>query len=159
MRIKSGKNDLLSTAEYWCAESGYEYVPPSQPVLQEIMAFSRNAKSRILKKIKLFDDVVFGFTALNDGEIGKYIAGTHLGRPLIMIAHDLDTTADQEGVSIRCAVWTTIAHELAHAIEERLELDHDEDRAEDFARQLWDNKSIDMDIFYTTTSRAEDFGI
>jgi len=101
-------------------------------------------REKLLPQLRLFKNFTVFYAAPHSlgGKLGRYSNGT-VSEPVIV----LDTEAirgacEKYDLPVELGVETTIAHELAHAIQEAEGLEDDEEQAEEFARQWHYNRTV-----------------
>jgi len=91
-------------------------------------------KSRILPEFGDIKTITTSYILDNDDDtLARYINGTKSDAHFVIDVPNLKEAIKQYPVDPKTAVESTLVHELAHAIQDILEADMDEDEAEDFA--------------------------
>lgn len=128
---------------YWY----YEYDPGVDQKLKSFVeAYVDELKSGLFPRIGFLEDMRVAFVKLPDDTIAMYINGTE---PYVVIALDMQRTKQAleeigDLSSLEYHLKVSIVHELAHAIQEGVDLEFDEDEAESFARFYVNFGTIDV---------------
>lgn len=95
---------------------------------------------QLVEKISshIWSDTKISFTVgfvqgLDESMLGKYVDGTSSHPMVVLDPRNIQYACANYRVSLETAIETTIMHELAHAMEEKYEFEHDENVAEEFA--------------------------
>lgn len=70
--------------------------------------------------------------------LGKYVHGSKEQAVILVSLRACERASKKYDVDLYTSVYTTILHELAHAIQEVRGLPFDEEQAENFAKTCWD---------------------
>lgn len=102
-----------------------------------------NLKKKILSKIKIIKDFKIVFGKAKQNGIALYINGSYTWKPIIL----LDLKEHEKGckkydLDILEEIEISILHELAHAIQDKLDIEFREEEAEDFALAYSEHRFI-----------------
>jgi hypothetical protein len=75
----------------------------------------------------------------NIRHLGKYVHGSKEKAVILVSVRACERASKKYDVDLYTSVFTTILHELAHAIQEVRGLPFDEEQAERFARTCWES--------------------
>ena len=133
--------------------SQHDYNPywdydPDEDIEDDLKAFVidyiDNIKADIFPEVGFLEDIRVAFVKLENDEIAKYIDGTE---PYVVMVIDINKIKSileemHEYEILEDHIKVTIVHELAHAIQQGMDLYYDEEEAEDFARNYVDYNEI-----------------
>jgi hypothetical protein len=105
-----------------------------------VEAYISELRSKLFPRIGFLEDMRVAFVKLPDNAVAMYINGTE---PYVVIAVDIQKTVREVGKLndasfLESHIKVSIVHELAHAIQEGMDLEFDEGEAEGFARAYVD---------------------
>ena len=142
--------NFKSWLEYDYPSRSHDYDPgwdyevdeePSRQLVQRIERIVQEIKKELLPQLRIFRDFSVSYVK-GLGELGKYANGT-VSHPIVMLDLDeIQASCKRYDVQCEVGIETTIVHELAHAIEEAMDLEPNEKRAEEFARRWHYNREI-----------------
>lgn len=93
---------------------------------------------------------------LDSGEsVGMYISGTASSPVIAIDPYSLKEASVEHGLNLQDQVKATIAHEIAHSIEESWELCSDEELAEDFAMGYVETGVFDWEMINSSGLEIE----
>jgi hypothetical protein len=139
----SGSDEVvfLERSHDYSPDWDYSVLEQSTETSQRIESLARNMKEQIkaniLPELALFGDYEIHF--VEEGDLGedamaRYVNGTYSYPVIVIDAEALTSSCLKYDVPLEVGVATTILHELAHARQDALGEEMDEEEAEDFAR-------------------------
>jgi uncharacterized protein YlbG (UPF0298 family) len=126
---------------YW----DYEHDPDVEEGIKEFVhSYIESLKSSLFPEIGFLENMKAAFVKLNEGEIAAYISGSEPYVVIVVDVNRIKEVLEEIGDShyLERHLEVTIVHELAHAIQEGVNIELDEDEAEDFARAYVDQGHI-----------------
>ena len=108
-----------------------------QEITQEII---KNISSNLLPILNIPNINVHFVENIN--RLGKYISGTSSKPVIVLDLKEIQDGMEKYNVDIRTAIETTIVHELGHAMQEKLGISPNEQKAEELAYNWYYNKKI-----------------
>jgi len=122
----------------------YEVDPiPDQKLVQIAEDAMKEINTRIIPQIGIGVCKAAYIKGTNKKELARYISGTEPNPVFVVDLQIIKDTAEEcardydcnPEMEIMIGIRSTLFHELGHAIQEYLELEYDEDEAEEFARE------------------------
>ena len=131
MDRKSVKRNLV---KYMGLDFNYNLTNSSKKEKELVKNIKSRLKAKLLPRINIFKDFKILFGQVEKEGLGTYIYGSSCWKPTFII--DLDNTiryGQKFNLNYELIMETTILHELAHAIQDKFDMELDEIEAEDFA--------------------------
>lgn len=126
-------------------DPSWDYPPDEDPDprLKGIAEELRRELTRdLLPRLGVFAGFDVYFARSLGGGLGRYADGT-VSRPVVVLCLPaIRAACDEYGLDDRLGVETTLAHELAHAVQESQGRRYDEREAEAFARAWWERREV-----------------
>lgn len=100
---------------------------------------------KLLPQLGMFDCFDLYFAApgvLGENILGRYLRGSWQRPTMFIDLHCCRQVATEKGLKRSFVIYTTILHELDHAVQEALGLPFDEDEAEEFAILYCESGSV-----------------
>lgn len=146
------QDEFEATPEWEYPGAEHDYNPswdydvdpnPDQAIVQFINNYLQKIKQELLPEIGFIQDIKPAFIRNESGILGRYIFGTQPWAVIVINIEACRKGAKKYKVNFEQQLEVTILHELAHAIQEGINIDMDERQAEEFARSYVVYKTVD----------------
>jgi hypothetical protein len=104
-------------------------------IVNYVESYINDLKSNLLPKIGFIQNIKIGYIKREDDAIALYINGTQPWAVILINIEGTKEAIQQYGGRIEDAIEMSIVHEIGHAIQEGMDLEFDEEQAEEFAFQ------------------------